>query len=569
MFLKSKSKFVCYAPIDLKNADFFIRDGFDNTTNTPLTSAIEPIGESVIALSGMDTAVPDPSATTGVSVKFGSDATEYTVTARSLGSGTDEVQDIEIDDDVSGGNFTLTYDSQTTGSLAYNASSSVVQAALQALSTIGLGNVTVTQSSPVWRATFAGDLASTNVGMISGTDVDMSGGDATTVTIAETVVGVDNVNEIMSITESGTVSGGTFTITFDGEETGAIPYDSTAATVELHMESLDNIPQGECSAAGGAIPGAPITLTFSGTLAGNQPIIVIDSTSLTGSTPVYVAATDTPGVDAVAEVNTIVVNDSVSGGTFTLTQGGNSTAPIVYNASAAVVEAALEASPVSITVAVTGGPGPGTNWVVTYDSAAAQTAMTGTGTNLSGGSATDVSVQVITSGSSGTETTSITVSPVLATATGAGGSVTFGGRKLEIKIGEGNLTYTENKPREYVRDRGALDTVRNADEEPVDVSFDFVWESITAVGSSAIPTVEDALKQSGEASEWISTSSDACEPYCVNIEVFHDPGCGGANTELVVLEEYRYETLEHNISDAQISCSGKSNKVEATVTRGS
>jgi hypothetical protein len=405
--------------------------------------------------------------------------------------------------------------------------------------------------------------------MISGDGSLLTGGDATTVTIAETVSGVDNVNAIMSITESGTVSGGDFTITFDGEVTGDIPWDSTAAVVELYMEALDNVPNGECTAAGGAIPGTPITLTFSGSLAGVQDIIVIDSSSLTGSTPVYVAAIDTPGVDAVAEVNTIVINDSLSGGTFTLTQGGNTTAPIVYNATAAVVEAALEAAPVSINVAVTGGPGPGTNWVVTYDAEAAQTAMTGTGTNLTGGVITAVSVQVITAGASGSETTSITVDPVLVVATTAGGDVTFGGRRLVIKIGEGNLTFTENKPREYVRDRGSLDTVRDADEEPVDVSFDFVWEFLSSGGGGAIPTVKEALKQKGTASTWISTSDDACEPYCVNVEVNYDPGCGGENTELVELEEFRYETLEHNISDAEVACTGKCNKVEATETRGS
>ncbi len=569
MFLKSKSQYVCYAPIDLKKADFYIRDGFDNTTNTPLSSAIEPIGESVIALSGMATAVPDPAVTTGVSVKFGSDAQEYTVTSRTLGSGANEIQDIEIDDDVSGGTFTLTFGGQTTGTIAYDAAASVVQASLQALSTIGLGNVLVTLATPVWRATFAGTLASSDVGMISGDGSSLTGGSTTSVAIAETVAGVDNVNEVQSLTQSGTVSGGTFTVTFNGETTGAIPWDSTAATVELHMETLDNVPQGECTGAGGALPGTPVTLTFSGTLAGAQPEITVDSSLLTGSTPVYAVATDTPGVDAVVEVNTIVINDSVSGGTFTLTQGGNTTAPIVYNAAASVIEAALEAAPVSLSVAVTGGPGPGTDWIVTYDSAGVQTAMTGTGTNLTGGSATDVSVQVITAGSSGTSTLSITVTPVLVIATTAGGSVTFGGRKLEIKIGEGSLSFTENTPREYLLNRGSLDTVRNANEEPMEVNFEFVWEFLSSVGSSATPTIKEVLKQIGEASTWLSTSSDACEPYCVDIEVDYDPGCGGENTELVVLSQFRQETLVHDIADAQVSCTGKCNVTGAVETRGS
>lgn len=45
------------------------------------------------------------------------------------------------------GTFTLTYNGQTTTSLAYNASAATIQSALAALSTIGSGNVTVTASS--------------------------------------------------------------------------------------------------------------------------------------------------------------------------------------------------------------------------------------------------------------------------------------------------------------------------------------------------------------------------------------------------------------------------------------
>jgi len=157
----------------------------------------------------------------------------------------------------------------------------------------------------------------------------------------------------------------------------------------------------------------------------------------------------------------------------------------------------------------------------------------------------------------------------LVLATTAGGSVTFGGRRLEIKVGEGNVNYTETMTREYIRDRGNLDTVRDGDDEPMDVTFDFVWEFLTAVGGSAVPTIEEVLKQNGEASTWLTTSADACEPYCVDIEIFYDPGCGGENTEEIVLPYFRYEKLDHNITDSQVSCTGKCNAVEAVITRGS
>jgi hypothetical protein len=47
----------------------------------------------------------------------------------------------------SAGNFTLTYKAQTTGNIVYTASAATVQTALEGLSTLGVGNVTVTGSA--------------------------------------------------------------------------------------------------------------------------------------------------------------------------------------------------------------------------------------------------------------------------------------------------------------------------------------------------------------------------------------------------------------------------------------
>jgi len=568
-YLKMKAQLVCYAPIDLKKADIYIRDGFDNTTNTPTTTVVEPEGEVDIALSNMDTAVPDPAVSTGVSVKFGSDTQEYTVTARTLGGGGNEVQSIEIDDNV-GGTFTLTFGGYTTGAIAFNASTAVVQAALQALTSIGLGNVSVGGAAPIWTVTFQGSLASTDVALLTGDGTNLTGGEFTDVDVTETVAGVAAVNEIQELEATVALTVGHYHLTLLGEETGPITFDATGEEVEMALESLDGVAVGEATVVdSGTWPALneTLTITFTGNLAGtNIDMITVDSSGLTGTIAVTESAA---GVAGVIEVNTIRINDSVTGGTFILIHDTNESAPILYNATAAEVEAALEAGPISIAVAVTSGPGPATDWVVTYDASGTQLDITGTGTNLTGGDADAVVITETTKGITATGTTLITVTPALVVATTIGGSVTFGGRKLEIKVGEGNLNYTENTPREYLKNRGLLDTVRNADEEPMDASFDFTWEFLSAIGGSANPTIKEALKQTGEASTWISTSDDLCEPYCVDIEVHYDPACGGANSELIELKEFRHETLEHNIRDAQLSCTGKCNQTEAVETRGS
>jgi hypothetical protein len=70
---------------------------------------------------------------------------------------------------------------------------------------------------------------------------------------------------------------------------------------------------------------------------------------------------------AVAEVQTITITGTPTGGTFTLIYGGYLiTAPIAYNATAAQVVAAINAAAGATVVSATGGPLPGTAVVLTF-----------------------------------------------------------------------------------------------------------------------------------------------------------------------------------------------------------
>ena len=142
--------------------------------------------------------------------------------------------------------------------------------------------------------------------------------------------------------------------------------------------------------------------------------------------------------------------------------------------------------------------------------------------------------------------------------------------EIEIKIGTGNLTYTETKNIEYNLDRGALSggTIREGDEVPMDVTFDFVWEYITSrLLSGQEPTISDALKQTGRAASWLSTDSDPCQPYSVDIQMEYDPACNDTDIETITFPDFRYESLAHDASAGTIACSGKCNAVQPIVVR--
>lgn len=166
-------------------------------------------------------------------------------------------------------------------------------------------------------------------------------------------------------------------------------------------------------------------------------------------------------------------------------------------------------------------------------------------------------------------TTSVTIgAPGLIVAVTDNQPISFIGKinSMTVKIGEGNLTFSEKRNMEYILDRGRLDDVREGDQVPMDVSMQFVWDYIK--GNGTVPSVRDALQQSGAASTWRSSDIDTCRPYAVNIQVFYSPNCTGNDLEKIALEDFRWEEFSPDLRNGQISVSGKCNQTKATITRG-
>jgi hypothetical protein len=177
---------------------------------------------------------------------------------------------------------------------------------------------------------------------------------------------------------------------------------------------------------------------------------------------------------------------------------------------------------------------------------------------------------VVSTIETGGNTTSITFTPATAAALVDDDVVIVYGTFLEIKVGEGTITWSEKKPREYKKDRGRLYEVRNGDEEPVDVTMNFMYEGLVASDPMTdAPTPFEALKRSGPAADWVNAdTSSECGPYAINIRIDWTPdGCDDPETERVVLPYFRYEQLDFNPKEGSVNCTGKCNVTEATVTR--
>lgn len=88
-----------------------------------------------------------------------------------------------------GGTFALTFKGQTAAGITYSAAASAVQAALEALSTIGTGNVTVTVTgSGPYVTEFVGDLAGVAQPLMTATG-SFTGGTSPGIAVASTQTG--------------------------------------------------------------------------------------------------------------------------------------------------------------------------------------------------------------------------------------------------------------------------------------------------------------------------------------------------------------------------------------------
>jgi hypothetical protein len=126
---------------------------------------------------------------------------------------------------------------------------------------------------------------------------------APSVTLAKgTVLGeFTPVNDVQTLTETGSPTGGTFTITVTingiAKTTTALAYNITKANMQTALRLLPNV--GTAVAVTGT-DGGPWILTFSGALAGQTiPLVTVDSTALAGgTTPAVTPVHTTPGINA-------------------------------------------------------------------------------------------------------------------------------------------------------------------------------------------------------------------------------------------------------------------------------
>lgn len=271
----------------------------------------------------------------------------------------------------SGGTYTLEFDGQVTANIAFNAIAATIQTALEALSNIAPGDVTVSGTNP-FNVEFDGNYEAEDVGLLIGNGTNLTG--AVTIAISEVQAGYPALNAIHRITweddDGNNTPAGTYTFTFiqlDSDQNVIADIDFTASpsdTQAVLQATLDvALGAGNSVVTGTGGFGGYFDLEFTG-------IYAAEDANLTGPAEdedeYQITQIQTETATPRDEKQAIQFSGAPTGGTFKLTFRGQETSALAYNISAADLKTALEALTTITTVTVTK---PTTKrWVVEFDS---------------------------------------------------------------------------------------------------------------------------------------------------------------------------------------------------------
>lgn len=225
--------------------------GSGNTTVTKYSSGTSVIYQ--IDFTGTFTGEAVPGVTVSYANLTGGNAEVGISVVQEAVTGTSEVQRINLYGTPSGGTWTASFQGFTTAPLAYNISTASLQSALEALPSIGTGNIAVSGTAgSQYDCTFQGSLAHTAVDLITVDARGLTGGsiyaDATVIT-----QGVAATNQIDYIwiedkaatqcriqinkTNFSSWSGGAWSFNATGFSTGSIAYNATDAEIAAAFET--------------------------------------------------------------------------------------------------------------------------------------------------------------------------------------------------------------------------------------------------------------------------------------------------------------------------------------------
>lgn len=301
----------------------------------------------------------------------------------------DEVQMVWIKTDSSASSFScaLSFNGNKSAALTEDETAATLQTKLEAVTGIGSGNVEVyggrlgTNLTPpaadqLYAIHFTGDLAGSNLAALVGTDL------VGCEVVVETVhAGGESTRDEVQSVYFGASDGGdsSSALAFEGETTGTISTATQPSDAETELEALAGLDDVEVFGAPGHL-----IVRFKGSDA-DTDVSLLQHNGL-GNVGVEVEISEV--MQGQASQNQIWnIRIFASGGTFTLSDGTDTTSAITFGALASTVKTRLETDITAITTVTASGTGtPDDPYVVELtDPAGTPLTLTGDGSSLTGG----------------------------------------------------------------------------------------------------------------------------------------------------------------------------------------
>ena len=182
------------------------------------------------------------------------------------------------------GTFTITVDAQTTTAIAYNATADAVVAALEALSTVGAGDVVVTKGTLSYVISFVNGMADK----------------AVTVTASYTSLSPVATRIVFTAPNSG----GTYVLSLDGDDTSDLAFDANAAAVKAALGLLTGFTVDDWIVTGSHTTGFLIQCIDATVVSAATAAATLLSATYSALTPTGTGTTTTVGIGTTAVTQT-------------------------------------------------------------------------------------------------------------------------------------------------------------------------------------------------------------------------------------------------------------------------
>lgn len=131
-------------------------------------------------------------------------------------------------------------------------------------------------------------------------------------------------------------------------------------------------------------------------------------------------------------------------------------------------------------------------------------------------------------------------------------------KSADVKLGEGNITWTEHSEHVYTLNRGKLNEVRLGDEQPLEINFDSELEWYTG----------DILGILKGGAGYLTTDTDPCRPYSCTLKIVHTVKCGETTTtETYTFPFLRVDSKNFDLTGGKFSITAKCNVLAPTVAK--